>query len=182
MRLGTPWGLAQKILAVSALSMLTALGGAAAADDLLPHPYTAEDIRGAMPVGFQLVMETTTPEGSQWNKWTVVEADAEGVTIEYLDLSEDGKAKGEATRQRSTWIELRNHASFPSAHAQRVQSSRETALGKLDGWLYTVKDPKAGTVTEFFFATDYPGAPVHLEIEREGAQMLLMRQLERHLP
>lgn len=154
----------------------------ATAGDLLPHPFSAEQIRDAMPVGLVVVVENTTPSQSARQQWKVVAADADGLTIEYSNLGADGEILGEAVSQPTTWIDLRNHASFPSAHAQRREATRETALGKLEGWLYTVEDPKAGTVNELFFAADYPGAPVHMTVTRGEDQMLLMQQLERRLP
>ncbi len=156
--------------------------GPATADDLLPYPFTAEQIRDAMPVGLVVMVENITSQGSARQQWTVLAAGAEGLTIEYVDLSADGEVSGEPVSQPATWIALRDHASFPSSLAHREEASRETALGKLDGWLYTVTDSKAGTVTELFFAKDYPGAPVHLTVTKGKEQLLLMQQLERHLP
>jgi hypothetical protein len=42
-----------------------------------------------------------------------------------------------------------------------------------------VRDDEAGTVTEFFFAESFPGAPVHMRV-MAGVQIVMEMQQRRH--
>jgi len=148
----------------------------------LPTPFTAEQIRDEWIPGLTLVMKTDTAEGGALERWTVVAADAEGAEIEFLQIDAAGHPAGEARVTRSGWVELRDHASFPADWATREAATRDTALGKLDGWLYRVPDEAAGTVTEFFFATSLPGAPVHMAVLKDGQPVMTLAQIERQRP
>lgn len=146
---------------------------------ILKRPFTADEIRGEWTVGLQLVMLQTTPDGEQKQRWTVVRADDEGCEIEFAMLDDHGKVAGEPTVERTGWVELRDHATFKADVSTREDVTRETPLGTLDGWLYTVRDDEAGTVTEYFFAKSLPGAPVHMRIQKDGATILEMTQVDR---
>lgn len=109
-------------------------------------------------------------------------ADADGATIEFVPVDADDQPTGEPTTSRSTWAELRDHASFPAERATRRRATRDTPLGRLDGWVYRVEDEASGAVTEFFFADDTPGAPVEMVSTANGREVASMRQLERAVP
>lgn len=149
------------------------------APELLPHPFTAEQIRDTWQPGLALVLRTTDSDGESFERWTVVDADGEGATIEFTPVDAAGQSTGEPRIARSSWIELRDHASFPAASASREPvTDRETPLGRLDGWLYTVRDDEGGT-TEFFFAAGLPGAPVTMRTTRDGATVRAFEQVAR---
>jgi len=145
----------------------------------LPTPFTAEQIRDEMPVGLRLTIRRVTPGGEELERWEVVAADTDGVEIEFTPTDPDGNSIGEARRTRSSWVELRDHASFSAASATREALRRDTALGELDGWLYRVRNPADGTTSEFFFARELPGAPVHVITTRGDELIQEMVQLER---
>jgi len=151
------------------------------ADDpaLLPRPFTADQIRDEWVEGFEVTLRRTTLDGEARERWTVVAADADGVDIASTPLDEEGRPAGEPRVEHSTWVELRNHASFPAEQSTREAVTRSTLLGELDGWLYTVRDQKDDTVTEYFFATRYPGAPVQMRVELGGAPVMVMEQIAR---
>jgi hypothetical protein len=149
---------------------------------ILPRPFTAEQIREEMHVGFTVDVGQTTSEGEVLTRWTVIAADAEGVEIEYATLDAAGRVTGEREVERSLWIELRDHATFPVETSVREEVTRETTLGTLDGWLYTVHDEEAGAVTEFFFARELPGAPVYMRTTRGDQVMVEMVQHRRGRP
>jgi hypothetical protein len=153
-----------------------------ATPEILPQPFTAEQIRDEWIEGFQLLMHRRSNETAERERWTVVGWDKEGAEIEYISLDDEGQPTGEPRVEPSTWVELRDHASFPAANATREEATRETALGTLDGWLYTVNDPDQGTVTEFFFAQELPGAPVEFRIMADDEVVMEMLQVERHRP
>lgn len=155
--------------------------GAAEAGSL-PHPFSAEEIRDEWIVGFQLKLRRVMQGTESVERWTVVSADPDAVEIESAALDGDGHVLGQASLARSTWVELRNHATFPAARAQREEATRDTALGTLDGWIYTVQEDDDGTVSEFFFARDLPGAPVEMRTTRGDELIMELVQLERHRP
>lgn len=149
---------------------------------LLDHPFTAEQIRDEWIEGFRLRVRQWTPETEAVQVWTVVRADADTVDIESIEEGDEDGAEGEGRIQTSSWARLRDHASFPADRATREMVSRETPLGDLRGWLYTVTDPKGGLVTEFFFAEAMPGAPVFVHVLRDGEVVEIFEQIERSRP
>ena len=131
---------------------------------ILERPFTADEIRAEWVPGLRILMRRSYPERSVVERWTVVAADEEGVDIEYATVSDQLEIEGEPNTKRSTWVELRDHASFPAATASREWINRTTLLGELDGWLYRVADDNKATVEEYFFAASLPGVPVQMKI------------------
>jgi len=112
----------------------------------------------------------------------VIASDENGADLESVAIDGEGNEIGEPRVQSSTWTELRDHASFPASLSHREAVARETPLGRLDGWLYTMEDPDAGTVSEFFFANSLPGAPVDYRVTRDGELVSRMQQITRQAP
>lgn len=146
---------------------------------ILERPFSAEQIRDEWTEGLQLRIHRWTPAAEAFERWTVVEVDEEGVGIESVIVSADGTPVSEPHLQRSTWVELRDHATFPADSARREPATRETPLGLLDGWLYTVQDPSSDLTNEFFFASSLPGAPIVVRVLRDGELVELFEQVER---
>lgn len=154
------------------------------ADDpsVLKRPFTADEIRDEWIEGLRLLMRRSSPEGEVVERWTVTSADAEGVDIEFVTLDGDGQVSTEPDVRRSSWTELRDHAAFPAATSSREWVGRSTALGNFEGWLYLVPDEKTGTVSEFFFVPEYPGAPVQMRILNGEEIMFELEQTARLRP
>ena len=148
----------------------------------LATPFTAEQIRGEWIEGLEVKIRRWTPEAEAYELWTVTGADAEGTEIMSTLLDAEGEVVRAAESHRSTWTELRDHASFSTAMASRERVRRETPLGGLDGWLYTVEDPASGAVSELFFAEELPGAPVSVHVFRGGELVEIFEQVERERP
>ena len=153
-----------------------------ATPEILPQPFTAEEIRDEWIEGFQLHMSRRSNDSEERERWTVVSWSEEGAEIEYVSLDEEGQATGEPRVEPTTWTALRDHATFPAANASRESATRDTALGTLKGWIYTVTDPDQGTVTEFFFAEELPGAPVEFRMLADDEVVMEMLQVERFRP
>ena len=149
---------------------------------LLARPFTAERIRDEWVPGLRLLMRRTFPEEVRIERWTVVAADDEGVDIEYATIADDGSVVGEPTLARSSWIELRDHASFPAAYSTREWVSRATSLGEFEGWLYLVAEEGAATVQELFFVPELPGAPVQMRILEGDTMVFELEQTARLRP
>jgi hypothetical protein len=149
---------------------------------ILKRPFTAEEIREEWIEGLRLLMRRSSPEGEVVERWTVVASDPEGVYIEFVTLDGDGQVSADPEVRRSSWIELRDHAAFPAATSSREWTSRSTALGSFEGWLYRVPDEKTGTVSEFFFVPEFPGAPVQMRILNGEEIMFELEQTARLRP
>jgi hypothetical protein len=70
---------------------------------------------------------------------------------------------------------LQDHGAFPAVSSTRREERRQTALGEVDGWLYTVADAVAKTRTELFFANSLPGAPQTMVMHRDGVEVMTLR-------
>jgi hypothetical protein len=149
---------------------------------LIKRPFTAEEIRAEWVPGLRLLMRRSDPEETRTERWTVVSADDVGAEIEYAAIADDGSIVGEPTVGRSTWIELRDHASFPAAASSREWVTRSTQLGEFEGWLYRVAKDGAATVQEFFFVPEMPGAPVHMRILEGDTTIFELEQTARLRP
>ena len=155
----------------------------AAETETLEPPFTAEQIRDEWTPGLTIVFHFLFPDRQEWHRWTVVEADADGAVIQYLPLDDQGQPAGPPEQSPSRWTELRDHALFPAADARRERVSRETPLGTFEGWLYTVHDPQAETMSRYFFADELPGAPVWMEtLSGESVILTLYQVARQHLP
>ena len=149
---------------------------------ILIRPFTAEQIRDEMVEGLRVLLRRTTPDGEIVERWTVLEADGQSVAIEYAQLDGGSAVTGEPGVNRATWVELRDHATFPAASASRERRVMETALGTHEGWFYRVESDDGDSIDEFFFADDYPGAPVLVVSSRGGAEIARMEQFARLRP
>jgi hypothetical protein len=145
----------------------------------LPTPFSADEIRAGWTEGLQLTILQTSPQGSEKQRWTVVEWSEEGCAIEYAVLDADGAISGEPMVQQATWNELRDHALFPSDRATRIETTRETPMGAFGGWLYETTDPVSGGVSRYFFAHDLAGAPLWVENAVNGEVVATMEQIAR---
>jgi len=150
--------------------------------EMLPTPFTAEQIRDEWVVGFNLIMLRKKHGRDVYQRWSVVEADGDSVRIEYVTVDANGEPVAVPVQRTATWVGLRNHAAFPAAVATREEVTRDTPLGTLDGWLYTVQEHPPGTVTEYFFAKKYPGAPIQTLTTKDGEFVMDLSQVERNYP
>ena len=85
-----------------------------------PTPFTADEIRRGCPQGrtIRLLVEE---EGEQpfFRTNRFVQCDDEGATIEYTRSTIGGEPFGAVVADRTTWLELQAHASFP-AHQTEI--------------------------------------------------------------
>lgn len=148
-----------------------------------PRPFTAGQIRGAMPKGhvLRLRMEAAG-KPTVIEVWTVVEADAETMTMATQVYGEDGALREDQGAEVAKWSELVEHAAFPAAATLRTEGEAETALGTLATITYEVTKPGddgVPVVSRFVFAKALPGPPVLLTVTRQGIVLRKMTILER---
>lgn len=153
-------------------------GDASTTEGMLPRPFSADEIRGAWVEGLSVALQNATPQGIQFQRWSVVTADETGAEIEFAMTDPSGTVIGEPTRRRSGWEELASHGDSPAATTTRKQETRETPLGELSGWTYTLTDPASESVTESFFSDQHPGAPVLMVVTQSGVETLRMAMVE----
>jgi hypothetical protein len=144
-------------------------------------PFSAEQIRGAMPVGTRI---TFRMEGSGEKPFvqemTVTAADAEGCTIHDRKLEEDGKLLADEGAKTTRWTELESHGRFPAALTTRTDSSVEVPAGRFDTWYYVVQPAKAGEPEmRMHFSRTIAGPPISMEVVRGDAVLMKMVMLSR---
>lgn len=135
------------------------------APGLAPTPFTAAEIRAGCPAGRVSVVRS--PAGLTAIRFA--ECDREGAWIEDTLLDEDGRVAGEVDRERSTWLQLQEHAAFP---VEDTTIDRVELLGPLEQrrcLRYIVRRGEATLV--FWFAVDLPGMPIRVD-RIEGGEAL----------
>jgi hypothetical protein len=156
-----------------------------ATGELAPHPYTPDQIRRANPPKTVLVHRMEGADGTFIQTMSFLRpADEKMTSIQIKRMNENGKTLSQPEESRATWVELRDHASFPAARTVRTQDQIETPAGRFDCLLYTVRgeEPANPTIARLWFAFDQPGPPVVYETELDGRILSRMVLLERRQP
>ena len=136
--------------------------------DHLPTPFTAAEIRAGCPPGRTLRFRIERAgEEPVIRVSRYMEVDAEGAVQESWAEDLDGQRRSETERERSTWLELEEHASFPRSITERVEDELSIPAGRFACLRYTRTDPDA--VWRFWFARELPGQPVRYEREASGS-------------
>lgn len=153
-------------------------------EEMLPTPYTAAQIREAMPVGTRLrLLIEAMGRPTVISDWEVTASDGAGVKIHYLTLAEDGATELEPRADGSYgWEELRSHALYAASNTIRAEgTSVVTPLGTLQTVLYTqtLTEGDTTTVNAYHFAVDIPGPPVDSRTFVNGEQVLAMTMVQR---
>lgn len=167
--------------AAAGLLLALAASGGQNAEETLPTPYTAEEIRDAWTEGLE-VWTTVKMQGNEQASVLTVEAwSPDGANICTQLSNAEGERVGEKQCGDSTWEELRMHGSFPASRASRERHRETTPLGDLEGWLYRVEEDN-GSVTESFFADSSPGVPALMRRSNGGETFFEMVQTRRVVP
>lgn len=134
--------------------------------DVLPTPFTADEIRGGCPTGRLTRMRVESPDAAPYERFSrFVDCDDEGATMERGPAA-DGEPAGESQHARTTWLDLQAHAAFPRSQTTVASDVIETPLGRLDCLRYTVLG--GSDTVMFWFDTSRPGMPVRVVTERDG--------------
>ncbi|MBX2799320.1 MAG: nuclear transport factor 2 family protein [Myxococcales bacterium] len=175
-RQGKVWRVSQYVLSFTVLNEVSALVVAANQGQAwLPTPFTAAQIRQAMPVGLATRWRQIGEAGESQVTWKVVEADEEGMTQEHLTEGSDA-----APRTSASWVQLRDHARFPAAHTEVVDEVVDTALGPLPCRRYTVT--RDDEVTTFWFSPSHPGPPLRYTSTKGDTVTLVHELVSREEP
>jgi hypothetical protein len=100
-----------------------------------------------------------------------LEGDDETALQDSWDESPAGERLEEPEHSRETWLELQDHASFPSANTTVAEETIQIPLGRFACLRYTQTVDDDGVRT-FWFARHLPGQPIRWEI-RSGDRVVL---------
>lgn len=143
-----------------------------------PLPYTAAQIRDAHPSGTVVKYGISRKGAADVVQIMTFDAsDADGTTVTTSTHRPDGTRIGNAASHRSTWAQLRDHASFAAKDTVIGASRCEVPAGTFDCAKYDVTLPD-GTVQRFHFAKKKPGPPVLLVMQKDGEETFRMELTE----
>lgn len=153
-------------------------GDTEAAVEVLPTPFTAEEIRGGCMPGTQVVFRLDVkgqPPMKQFMRFT--EDDGENATVVSWMESTDGQPLGPRNTQVTAWSELRDHALLPEG-TKRERASVTVEQGTHEGWHYVepIKDERGEGTRSYWFADRFPGPPVLL-VEVIGEEEVMRLEL-----
>ena len=166
-----------RVLSLLTLSMTVLLPQPGGAEEFLPTPYTADQIGDAWREGYEMTMKVWTPAREIVSRTTVEKWSRQEITTSEQELDASGAPAGDKSAGSSSWEDLRDHARFPTSTTSRQRESRKTVLGDLDGWLFTVKG-EGSSVSEFFFADNFPGPPVFFSQTKDGSVVFRAETIE----
>ncbi len=128
-------------------------------DGLLPTPFSAAEIRDGCPVGRTIRLLVEPAAGASYERMNrFADCDAEGATIESWVVGVGGEPVDLST-DRTTWLDLQRHASFPAATTRRTEETVDLPVGRVECLVYT-RDSGA----RFVFAKDHAGMPARYEL------------------
>jgi hypothetical protein len=159
-------------------SVHEAAGPTPEADDWLPTPYTAQELRRSLLVGsYTLYRIEREGEPAYLERTTVVAADEAGCRMEAETWVEGDATSIRSSASTAGWGELRDHALFPADKAERVSVRGSFPTGTWDCWQYTVRDT-APTGAELervlWFPLASPGSPARFEQRVDGRTVFRM--------
>jgi hypothetical protein len=143
----------------------------AGAQELLPTPFSPEQIRDATPPGLTVDLRSEAPgEPPGGTRFEFTEVGPERVVFRVTALDAEGSPTAAPRIRESTWAELTAHASFSAKLAVRRRVTFEGLGATHDGWLYTLRTAKDGhqEVHRFWFSDAHPGHPLRYEHEIDG--------------
>lgn len=152
-------------------------------DGTAPRPFSAEQIRDAMPVGHRIrVRQEQDRAPTIEEEWVVTAADAQGCTIATKVFDVEGNLIRDGGTETGAWSKLREHAAFPAAATEISTGTIELPMGTFETRVYRVTMPAgdgAPAVLTLHFAVSLPGPPVLMVAERAGVQVSRMTMIER---
>lgn len=137
--------------------------------DILPTPFTADEIREAARGVKTIRMLVEEPDGTavlRVNRFR--DSDADGATLERWQSGPTGIIEGEITSSRVTWAQLQAHAAFPADSTVLSSESLELPIGRVDCLRYDVRESADAAAETFWFAVAHPGMPVRYELPVDG--------------
>jgi hypothetical protein len=135
--------------------------------DHLPTPFSAADIRAGCPLGRTIRLQSEAAgDEPTFRRIRFVEVDTDGAVQEFQSTDSAGLPIGEPTRNRSSWLELQQHASQPTAYTAIDEVDLALPFGTEACWRYTAG--RGDERVTFWFAKGRAGMPVQVERRVNG--------------
>jgi len=152
------------------------------AEDLTAAPFSADQIRAAMPVGTTWVFRIETAGMPvEVSEWTVTAATEDSVTIRTVARNEAGEEVKPAIEETSDFEQLLSHARFPAAATVRREGSVDVPAGQFETISFEVSTSQGEmtSLRSFHFAKNKPGPPVLFTAQTNGREVFRMTSLKR---
>lgn len=135
--------------------------------DHAPWPFTAEQIRDAMPAGTKMVYRMVPGPGAPYDEhWEVTAANADQCTITTRVVkAETGELLEDQGPSTSSWTELRDHATFLARATTISEATVTVPAGTYRTRRYTIAADD-GSTRVYDFAPELPGPPISLVVTK----------------
>lgn len=152
--------------------------------ELLPTPFTADQIRNGCLPGSQFVFridEQGQPRAHQIMRF--LESEGDIALVESWMESPAGEARGSREQVSVPWSELRDHALLPLG-STRERATITVEQGTHEGWHYVqpFDDERGQGFRNFWFADRFPGPPVLLTEVIAGEEVSRCELIARAMP
>jgi hypothetical protein len=144
------------------------------------RPYTAAELRAAMPIGYMRRYRVTErenlndPQVVTTETRIVTASDEKGCTIRCTVYNDEGRKKGNATEKTETWDAMRHHADFEFRNTTRRDVRFETEAGMFECWEYTLthtaSEGRPALTAVYRFPRGLAGAPISVVSETGGSR------------
>lgn len=148
----------------------------------LPPPYSAAQLRDALPQGTKLEIAMEGIGGDMQDEWTVVLATPSFATMRYETISGGGDEARKPVDRKETWEALRDQHLYPRVSSTRTRTTVQGPDGtELDAWKYEVRRTEDGVeeVKTLWYADDLPGPAVKTLVTIDGKEVLEIRMTGR---
>jgi len=142
-----------------------------------PLPYTVDELRKGCTEGRTITLIEEVPDKPPVKKrirFMVVDDERATVVSDVLD--EKDAPVGDPKTETATWNELRHHAAYPKDATTVSDATAETPAGTFPCKRYVVTD--GDTKTTACFATELPGPPVEMSVEKGGKLVMSLTMLK----
>jgi hypothetical protein len=126
-----------------------------------PTPYSANQIRDAMPEGGGRYYTLRGDSESSMVYYHFEKVTANDCSVETMHFNHEGLTSDTKTQAHVPWTELQKHASFALEEVTITEVRLALIAGTFDCWNYTVVGTLPGR-NEYYFAKDLPGPPVYM--------------------
>lgn len=155
--------------------------GTAQSAGTAPTPYTAEQIRDAMPVGTHIRYAITGGGAPPMvMDWTVTGHTDTQMTMRTLIQDAAGATVDDQGDATHGWEELRLHGAFPAAKTARSESTTTVGAGTWPTLVYVVQDvTEEGTpvTATYHFAKDMAGPPILMIVTAADGSVIQRMEL-----
>lgn len=126
-----------------------------------PTPYSAKQIRDAMPEGGGRYYTLRGDAASSMVYYHFEKVTATDCSVETMHFNHEGLTSDIQTKDHVLWTELQKHASYALDEVTITEVRLALKGGTFDCWSYAVDSASPGR-DEYYFAKELPGPPVYM--------------------